>query len=113
MGGVDGGGWVAKLVWDLPLRCRLEGLWSAGRTVTQIAGVLDVSVCAVSREVSRYNSARHGTKNPLRFTLPAGRARAAYRWGYRADWAQRRADANRKRPKPAKLVGDSRLRCEV
>jgi transposase, IS30 family len=104
---------VAKPVWDLPLRARLEALWSVGQSVTQIAGLLDVSVCAVSRELSRYNSARHGTKNPLCKTLPPGRARVPYRVGYRADWAQRRADAARKRPKAAKLVADSRLRHEV
>jgi IS30 family transposase len=100
-------------VWDLPLRARLEALWSTGQTMTQIAGLLGVSVCAVSREISRYNSARHGTKNPLRHLLTAGRARAPYRCGYRADWAQHRADANRKRPKPAKLVADGPLRSEV
>ncbi|MFI7521366.1 helix-turn-helix domain-containing protein, partial [Micromonospora globbae] len=40
----------------------LEHLWGSGWTITQIAGVLGVPVCTVSREVARYHSARHGTK---------------------------------------------------
>jgi IS30 family transposase len=91
----------------------LEINWRAGRSITEIAGVLGVSVSTVSREVGRYHSAQHGFKNPLLFTLPRGRARAPYRVGYRAQWAQRRADAARRRPKPAKLAGESRLRREV
>jgi transposase, IS30 family len=45
--------------------------------------------------------------------LPRGRARAPYRVGYRADWAQRRANSARRRPKTARLAGDSGLRREV
>ena len=38
-------------------------------------------------------------------------ARLPYRWGYRADWAQKRAEAARRRPRvTGKLVGPSRLR---
>jgi IS30 family transposase len=94
-------------------RMVLEVNWRAGRDLVEIAAVLGVAVSTVSREVSRYNSARHGFKNPLLHSLPRGRARAPYRVGYRADWAQRRADVARRRPKQAKLVGDSRLRREV
>ncbi|MFG1661438.1 IS30 family transposase [Micromonospora chersina] len=88
----------------------LEHLWASGRTITQIAGLLGVPVCTVSREVARYHSARHGTKNPLGRLLPPGRARAPYRWGYQAQWAQRRADAARRRPKTSKLGVGTRLR---
>jgi IS30 family transposase len=91
----------------------LEINWRAGKTISEIADVLGVAASTVSREVRRYNSAQHGSKNPLLFRLPAGPARAPYRVGYRAEWAQRRADAARRRPKPAKLVGESRLRREV
>jgi IS30 family transposase len=91
----------------------LENLWGAGRTITQIAVVLGVSAATVSREVGRYHSARHGTKNPLGRSLPAGRARRSYRWGYQACWAQRRADAARRRPKRGKLAAGGRLRQAV
>jgi IS30 family transposase len=91
----------------------LEVNWRAGRTITEIAGVLGVSVSTVSREVSRYNSARHGFKNPLMWRL-TGRARRPYLWGYRADRAQKRAEtAQRHRRVRAKLVGPSRLRALV
>jgi transposase, IS30 family len=88
----------------------LEHLWGSGRTISQIAGLLGVPVCTVSREVARYHSARHGTKNPLGRSLPSGRARRPYRWGYQAQWAQRRADAARRRPKASKLGVGARLR---
>ncbi|SCG57141.1 IS30 family transposase [Micromonospora siamensis] len=88
----------------------LEHLWGVGRTISQIAGVLGVPVCTVSREVARNNSARHGTKNPLGRSLPHGRGRRPYRWGYQAQWAQRRADAARRRPARAKLAVGTRLR---
>ena len=91
----------------------LEINWRAGRTITEIAAVLGVVVSTVSREVGRYNSARHGFKNPLLWTLPKGRARVPYRVGYRAEWAQRRADMARRRVKRARLLGDSPLRREV
>jgi transposase, IS30 family len=88
----------------------LEAGWRAGRRISEIAEVLGVSVATVSRELARYNSARHGFKSPLVQSLPPGRARAPYRVGYRADWAQRRADQARRRSKQARLVGDSPLR---
>ncbi|WP_442791349.1 IS30 family transposase [Micromonospora sp. NBC_01739] len=88
----------------------LEHLWGSGRTISQIAGLLGLPVCTVSREVARYHSARHGTKNPLGRSLPSGRARRPYRWGYQAQWAQRRAEAARRRPKVVKLRSGTRLR---
>ena len=91
----------------------LELNWRAGRSIVEIAAVLGVAVSTVSRELGRYNSARHGFKNPLLYTLPRGRAREPYRVGYRAEWAQRRADAARRRPKRAKLAGDGPLRRAV
>jgi len=91
----------------------LEVNWRAGRTLTEIAAVLGVAVSTVSREVCRYNSSRHGFKNPLRLTL-TGRARRPYRWGYRAEGAQKRAEAaQRHRRVTARLVGPSRLRALV
>src|SRR5512139_2318414 len=91
----------------------LEINWRAGRSITEIAAVLGLAVSTISRELTRYNSARHGFKNPLLWALPKGRGRVPYRVGYRAEWAQRRADMARRRPKRAKLVGDSPLRREV
>lgn len=91
----------------------LEINWRNGKRIVEIAAILGVAVCTVSRELSRYNSARHGFKNPLLYSLPKGRARAPYRVGYRAEWAQRRADQARRRPKFARLVGDSPLRRKV
>jgi len=88
----------------------LEAQWRRGRTITSIAEVLGVAVSTVSRELRRYNSAQHGFKNPLLYSLPPGPARQPYRNGYRADTAQRRADRARRRPKRAKLVDDSELR---
>lgn len=88
----------------------LEVNWGRGRTISQIAGLLGVPVCTVSRELGRYHSARHGTKNPLGSSRPRGRSRGRYRWGYRAVWAQRRADAARRRPKRARLAVDGQLR---
>jgi IS30 family transposase len=91
----------------------LEHLWGSGRTISQVAGLLGLPVCTVSREIARYHSARHGTKNPLGRSLPPGRARRPYRWGYQAQWAQRRAEAARRRPKVSKLRPGTRLRHTV
>jgi len=91
----------------------LEVNWRAGKSLTEIAAVLGVAVSTVSREVTRNNAAQHGFKNPLLRILPKGRARAPYRVGYRGEWAQRRADMASRRPKQAKLAGDSRLRRKV
>jgi len=88
-------------------RVTIERLWAAGRLITQIAAVLAVSVSTVTREMDRNHSGRHGVKNPLG---PVRRGR--YLRGYRADWAQRRADRARRRPKPRKLAG-GRLRDAV
>jgi len=91
----------------------LEVNWRAGKRISEIAAVLGVSVSTVSRELSRYSSARHPFKNPLLWTL-TGRARKSYLWGYRAERAQKRAEtAQRHRRAPAKLVGPSRLRALV
>ena len=91
-------------------RQMLETHWRNGSTVTEIARALCVSPSTVSRELRRYNSAQHGWKNPLLRGLPPGPARSPYRNGYRADTAQRRAERARRRPKRAKLAGDSELR---
>jgi IS30 family transposase len=76
----------------------IENLWRQGSTFEQIAAALGVGFSSVWREVARSHSSRHGVKNPL------GPARGGlYRWGYRAQWAQRRADKRRARPKPGRL----------
>jgi len=94
----------------LERRQMLETHWRNGLTIRSIARALCVAPSTVSRELGRYNSAQHGVKNPLLNDLPPGPARGPYRNGYRADTAQRRADRARRRPKPAKLSGDSMLR---
>jgi len=88
----------------------LEVNWRAGKTISEIARVLGVAVSTVSREIGRYNSSRHGFKNPLMWRLK-GRARRPYLWGYRADRAQKRAEAAQRHQRGrAKLVGESWLR---
>ncbi|MEV0398414.1 IS30 family transposase [Polymorphospora rubra] len=85
----------------------IERLWGQGKTFEQIAGVVGVGFSSVWREIERANSSRHGVKNPL------GAVRGGlYRWGYRADWAQTKADSRRGRPKPRRL-DDGRLRQQV
>jgi transposase, IS30 family len=89
-------------------RQTIENMWGLGKTLEEIAAVVGVRFSTVWREVERYNSYRHGVKNPL------GPVRGGlYRWGYCAVSAQKRADARRKRPKRAKLAQPGRLRDEV
>jgi transposase, IS30 family len=86
----------------------IENMWGQGGTFERIAAALGVALCTVWREVKRSNSHRHGVKNPL------GPTRGGlYRWGYRADRAQVRADARRRRPKPPRLRQDGPLRDQV
>jgi IS30 family transposase len=87
----------------------LEVNWGKGKTITEIAGVLGVSVGTVSRELVRNGSYTHGVKNPLGRSLPSGRARRPYRWGYLAASAQARARRARRRAKPRKLAPGSLL----
>ncbi|MBM7080929.1 IS30 family transposase [Micromonospora sp. MMS20-R1-14] len=76
--------------------------------MTQIAAVVGVGLSSVWREVERGNSSRHGVKNPL------GPVRGGlYRWGYQADWAQRRANARRRRPKARVLSQPGPLQTTV
>jgi IS30 family transposase len=86
----------------------LEIGWGQGLSFDQLAGVLGRPVATVYREVARNHSARHGPKNPL------GSARKGlYRWGYKADWAQRRAEQAARRPKRARLATPGLLRTLV
>jgi IS30 family transposase len=88
----------------------LEANWAAGKTVTELAGLLGVAVSTISRELQRYHSSRHGVKNPLRLTL-TGRARRPYLWGYLAERAHKRAQAAQRRRKGhGKLMRPGRLR---
>ena len=52
----------------------LEVNWRAGKSISEIAGVLGVSVSTVSRELGRYNSARHPFKSPAAEKNAAGAA---------------------------------------
>jgi transposase, IS30 family len=86
----------------------IEHLWGQGSTLTQIAAAIGVGLSSVWREVERGNSSRHGVKNPL------GPVRGGlYRWGYQADWAQRKANVRRRRPKPRVLGQPGPLRSMV
>jgi IS30 family transposase len=86
----------------------IEHLWGQGKSFVEIAEALGVGLSSVYREIDRNHSARHGVKNPL------GAARGGlYRWGYRAGWAQQRAERRRARPKLAKLATDSPARRQV
>jgi transposase, IS30 family len=94
-------------------RLQIETLWRVGRSIPQIAEVIDRPRSTVWRELSRYHSYRHGHKNPLgrRGTRP-GRG-GLYRWGYRAGRAQERATKAARRAKTAKLGPDQPLRSVV
>ena len=86
----------------------IENMWGRGQTFAEIAAAIGVGFSSVYRELQRANSARHGVKNPL------GPVRGGlYRWGYRADWAQGKANAARRRPRPRVLVGPGPLRVTV
>ncbi|MEV6968967.1 IS30 family transposase [Hamadaea sp. NPDC051192] len=90
------------------LRQAIENMWGHGKTFDEIAAVVGIGFSSVWREIARYNSYRHGVKNPL------GPVRGGlYRWGYSAESAQRRADVRRRRPKAAKLVQPGPLRDAV
>jgi transposase, IS30 family len=94
-------------------RLQIETLWRVGRSIPQIAEVIDRPRSTVWRELSRYHSYRHGHKNPLgrRGTRP-GRG-GLYRWGYLAGRAQERATKAARRTKTAKLGPDQPLRSVV
>jgi IS30 family transposase len=74
-------------------RCRIEDLLHAGWTQAQIAADLGRHRSTISREVGRNRRVRDGQ--------------------YSADNAQSRADEAARRPKPAKLATNLRLRREV
>jgi IS30 family transposase len=86
----------------------LENLWRRGYRLREIADVLGVHVSSVSRELRRNNSGRHGVKNPV-----GRRVRGWYLCGYRADWAERKARARRRRPKRRKLADGAAVRRRV
>jgi IS30 family transposase len=90
------------------LRRVLENLWRQGKTVTEIGRALGVDPGSVGRELDRNGSGRHGTKNPL-----GADRRGRYLDGYRADWAQKKAEPRRSRPKPRKLGVDGGLLRDV
>jgi len=86
----------------------IEHLWGQGKTFAEIAAAIGVGLSSVWREIKRAHSARHGTKNPLGATRGG-----LYRWGYRADWAQRKAAVRRRRPKSGRLARPGPLRDTV
>jgi transposase, IS30 family len=95
--------------WD---RQVIENCWRAGMAQAQIAAAVGRSPATICRELRRNHSGRHGPKHPGWRAMPRRRGRA-YRWGYSAGWAQRRADARARRPKPAKLAVAGPLRTAV
>jgi IS30 family transposase len=89
-------------------RVRIEAFWVAGWTIPAIAAQLGRHRSTIWREVEQYHSARHGPKNPL------GRSMGGlYRWGYRAQWAQQRAQSRARRPKTPRLGRGQPLRAVV
>ena len=85
-------------------------LWEQGWRAAWIADVLGVHRSTISREITRNNSYRHGQKNPLGVSLPVGRERRAYRWGYRPEHAQQLSEMRRRRFKARRLIADPVLR---
>ena len=78
-----------------------------GLSVTAIAASIDRHPSTVSRELKR-NMRHDYTRRPGSPGSPRTRD-----WDYSPHIAQKRADANSARPKPAKLAGNDRLREEV
>jgi IS30 family transposase len=74
-------------------RCRIEDLLDVGWSPAAIARDLGRHRSTVCREIARHRRVRDGR--------------------YGADHAQSESDAAARRPKPAKLAGNLRLRCEV
>ena len=81
-------------------RVRIESFWRAGWTCPQIAAELGRAASTIWREINKYNSSRHGSKNTHR---QGARRRGVYRWGYRADRAHTRARRRARRPRTGKL----------
>jgi IS30 family transposase len=69
----------------------------------EIAAAVGRARSTICRELRRNHSGRHGPKHPGWRAMPRRRGRG-YQRGYSAGWAQRRADARARRPKPAKLA---------
>jgi transposase, IS30 family len=91
-------------------RLRIEALWTAGRTMPQIAAQLGRHRSTVWRELEAHNSARHGPKNPRGARDHVPGCGGSYRWGYRADWAHAVARRMARRPRPVKLGRGQPLR---
>lgn len=91
-------------------RIRIETLWGQGLTMPKIAEVLGRDRTTIWREVNRYHSSRHGVKHPGGARGGRPGLGGVYRWGYVACWAQRRADAQARRPRLAVCAKGGRLR---
>jgi IS30 family transposase len=96
-------------------RAQIEVLWRNGHDYATIASSIGRAVSTVWREIDRNNSYRHGPKNPAG---AAGRG-GNYHRGYKAAWAQDKADRRARRPKTPCLAApplgepDSPLRAAV
>ncbi len=84
-------------------RGRIEAMWVTGCTIPTIATVLGRHRSTVWREIDRNNTFWMGRRNPLGATWDRGGRLGLYRFGYRADRAQRRADRDARRPRPPRL----------
>jgi IS30 family transposase len=91
-------------------RVQIESFWRAGWTFPEIGTAIGRAPSTVWREVSKYNSHRHGHKNPLRRRGRGPGLGGVYRWGYDAGFAHARATARARRPKTPCLTVDSPLR---
>ena len=90
----------------------IENCWRAGMTQVQIAAAVGRAPSTICRELARNHSGRHGPKHPGWRAMPRRQGRA-YQRGYHAEWAQERARARARRPKPAKLASAGPLRAAV
>ena len=93
-GGVNPGLTPPRLRLSFEERCRIEALKAAGLSQAEIARRLDRDPATISRELRRNRTVR-----------AAG--------AYQASNAQAKADQRARRPKPAKLATNLRLRQEV
>jgi len=94
-------------------RVRVEVLWSQGLELPEIAELIGRHRTTVWREITRNHSGRHGPKHPAGRRSDTDGLGGVYRWGYRADWAQAKADARALRPKQARCAPGGRCRERV
>src|SRR5437764_450628 len=94
-------------------RARIEGHWTAGRSIPEIAEAVGRDRSTVWRGISRHHAYRHGPKDPSGARDRAPGRCGLYRWGYAAGWAQRHAVVAARRHRPARLSMGQPLRAVV